>query len=123
MPNNVQSLDKKRGRGRPRNKDMEVIRSLWSDNHSRSSLYDKRNSSHISVAARRLGLTTEHGNDVGTNRRMGTKEVEISRLFHHGFWETREGEEWLMKNWPTIVELSVQEVKEWVREHNPRAKR
>jgi hypothetical protein len=54
---------------------------------------------------------------------MSTKMVEISRIFSSDFWHTETGEAWLTRNWPAIVEWPVDEVKEWARAHNSRARR
>jgi hypothetical protein len=57
---------------------------------------------------------------VATGKRVGTKLRELARLKWD--WDAPERREWLRQNWPNAVELTVSEVKRWVRENNPDAK-
>jgi hypothetical protein len=122
--NNVQSLDKKRKRGRPKSVLHEQLKALYANKKfsARSSIYNMRSMVGIGGSAFRLGLVDEDFRDAATGRRVQVKMYEIARLFTEDFWDTPNGQAWLTKNWPAIVEMSAEEVKAWVRQNNSRAR-
>ena len=123
--NIVQSLNEnrpaKRGRGRPRSKFREVGAALYPDVRSRTGIYNKWQAAALGVAAIKLGLVDGNYCNLINGRRMGTKFVELARLFGDAYWESDGGRDWLQRNWPMLAEMTVDEVRAWVRENNPRA--
>jgi len=90
---------------------------------SRSGAYELQRAGELGVILKDLGLVTDARGtwrDTGTGRRVQTRLRELSRLCWE--WNTEDGKDWLRRNWPGIMGLSTDELKQWVRQGNPRAR-
>jgi len=119
--NNVQTLNKKRGR--PKSAAVQLFRSLNPELKARSSIYGRSRSCKLVVTCCKLQLTDGDLRDAATHKRMMTKVVELSRIFPGDFWETAEGEAWLRENWSVLVSLTAADIIAWVRDRNDRARK
>lgn len=118
--NLVQTLHKKRGR--PKSKTLPVVAALWDGEITcRSSLYNRIRAAEPAIAARKLGLIDSNNRDARTGKRMQTKFAELGRIFHWSFWETSDGEQWLLRNWPAIVDATAHDLIRWARQNNPKS--
>ena len=122
--NNVQTLhENTRGRGRPQSPFLVCAAKCWGGQvQSRSALYGRIRVVGIATVAVDLGLLNADYRDVATNARMMTKLSELGRIFPDAFWDTDEGRSWIMDSWRNLVEMSIQELIEEVRERNPKAR-
>ena len=124
--NNVQTLhENKRKRGRPRREVLEVVGANLQVNgkpHKRSSTYNFIRMTGPGLAACDMKIVDGDFYEIRTGRSMATKFAELGRLFPSDFWDTPEGRDWLLKNWKTMVEMTVADFRQWVRKNNPRAK-
>lgn len=116
--------ENKRGRGRPKSTTLACATEVFGSKElrSRSAIYGRMRSAQLGLVAVRLGLADSDFRDATTGRRILTKLAEVGRIFDEGFWDTAEGEDWLRGSWSNLVEMTTQDLIEWVRKNNPRAK-
>jgi hypothetical protein len=90
---------------------------------SRSGAYELYSAGKLGSVLKGLGLVKDvprGWRDALTGRRVTTRLRELSRLSWE--WETEAGKDWLRTNWPEIMGLTTDELKQWVRGANPRAR-
>jgi len=105
-----------------RGKRGRIDQAIW-DCDSRSGAYELSRAAPLARGLEGLGLILDNGRgwrDVETGRRVQTRLRELGRLG----WdlEDKSMQEWVTENWPRLVAMPLDELKERVRAINPRAR-
>mgnify|MGYP001355754773 CR=1 FL=1 len=99
-------------RGRPKNRELVIIKSLFPDVTSRQGLYDKLYFARVCVAAGKLGLIDSDGRCLKTGCIMLTKMSMLGRVFSDVTdWHQDPWASWLAENWEAIAKLKASECK------------
>ena len=102
----------------------ELRKGLWGCD-SRSGAWEVERAGKVGVTLKTLGLVDDEGGewcDVKTGRRVNTRLRELGRFCVGWDLESASAQDWLLQNWPVVMAMTLDELKTWIREHNPRAK-
>jgi hypothetical protein len=102
----------------------QLRKCLWGCD-SRSGAWEVERAGKVGVALKTLGLVDDAEGmwrDVETGRRVNTRLRELGRLLVGWDLASASTQDWLLQNWTVAMAMSLDELKFWIREHNPRAR-